>query len=214
MEIWSLGHSGFRLKGKEATVVIDPPAPAFGNTLKGLAADIVCITHDHPGHNYLKGIAGTPYVVRGPGEYEVSGVLISAMRTFHDAQKGAERGSNTIYLIHMEDLLIVHLGDLGHSLSANQQQEANGADILMIPVGGHSTIDAAAATEMVSVLEPSIILPMHYATPGDKSGVPQDPVEPFFHAMGMPVTEAQNKLVVTRTTIPVAPQIILLTPRG
>jgi L-ascorbate metabolism protein UlaG (beta-lactamase superfamily) len=214
MEIWSLGHSGFRLKGKDATLVIDPPSPSHGSALKGITADIVCVTHDHPGHNHVKGIGGTPYVVRGPGEYEVAGVLITGMRTFHDAKHGEERGSNTIYLIHMEDLLVVHLGDLGHQLNAAQQQEANGADILMVPVGGHSTIDAAAAAELVGALEPSVILPMHYGPGTAKRAVPLDPVENFCHALGVPLSEAQNKLVVTRTTIPAAPQVVILTPRG
>ena len=214
MEIWSLGHAGFRLKGKEVTLVIDPPAPNYGYSLKGISADIVCVTHDHPGHNNVKGLGGTPYVVHGPGEYEVGGVLITALRTFHDAKKGEERGGNTIYLIHMDDLLICHLGDLGHALSANQQQEANGADVLMVPVGGHTTIDAAAAAEVVGAVEPSIIIPMHYGPNGNKGGVPLDPIEGFFHAMGVPIAEAQTKLVVTRATIPAAPQVVILTPRG
>ncbi|MBA3825478.1 MAG: MBL fold metallo-hydrolase [Ktedonobacterales bacterium] len=215
MEIWSLGHSGFRLRGKEVTLVLDPPAAGYGSSLKGISADIVCITHDHPGHNNVAGLGGTPYVVHGPGEYEVGGVLITGMRTFHDTKHGEERGSNTIYIIHMEELLLCHLGDLGHGLNADQQQEASGADVLMIPVGGHSTIDAKAAAELVGAIEPGFVIPMHYANSANTKGnVPLDPVEPFGAALGVPLTEPQTKLVVTRATVPASPQIVILTARG
>lgn len=214
MEIWSLGHAGFRLRGKEVTLVIDPPAPGYGASLKNITADIVCVTHDHPGHNNVAGIGGTPYVVRGPGEYEVGGVLISALRSFHDARHGEERGGNTIYLIHLDDLLICHLGDLGHPLSANQQEEINGCDILMIPTGGQTTINAAQATDLVSAVEPGFIIPMHYAGNTPRSGVSLDPVDTFCHALGVPIPEAQTKLVVTRANVPAAPQVVILSPRG
>jgi L-ascorbate metabolism protein UlaG (beta-lactamase superfamily) len=215
MEIWSLGHSSFRLRGKEAILVLDPPSPGYGASLKGISADIVCVTHDHPGHNNVAGVGGTPYVVRGPGEYEVGGVLISALRAFHDAKRGEERGGNNLFAIHMDDLLICHLGDLGHPLTATQQEEINGCDILMVPVGGHTTINAQQAADLVSAVEPSIIIPMHYGTGNPpKSGIPLDPVDAFCHAMGAPIPEAQPKLVVTRANIPAAPQIVILTQRG
>jgi L-ascorbate metabolism protein UlaG (beta-lactamase superfamily) len=215
MEITSLGHSSFRLRGKEATLVLDPPSPGYGASLKGISADIVCVTHDHPGHNNVAAVGGTPYVVRGPGEYEVSGVLITGLRAFHDAKRGEERGGNTIYAIHMDDLLICHLGDLGHPLSAAQQEEINGCDILMVPVGGQTTITAQQAADLVSAVEPGFIIPMHYGTlTPPKSGVPLDPVDAFCHAMGVTVTEPQAKLVVTRANIPASPQIVILTPRG
>ena len=137
------------------------------------------------------------------------------MRTFHDTKRGEERGSNTIYIIHMEDLLICHLGDLGHALNADQQQEASGADVLLIPVGGHSTIDAKAAAEIVGAIEPGFVIPMHYANSANTKGtVPLDPVEPFGAALGVPLTEPQTKLVVTRATVPASPQIVILTARG
>ncbi len=214
MEIVSLGHAGFRLRSKDVAVVIDPPSPALGYSVKGISADVVCVTHDHPGHNFTQGIGGAPYVVSGPGEYEIKGVLITALRSFHDAKRGEERGRNTIYLLHMEDLLICHLGDLGHPLTADQRQEATGADVLMVPVGGHSTIDAKAAAEIVAELEPGIVIPMHYGTTQLKTGVPLDPVEHFFSVMGVPVAEPVAKLVVTRSTIPATPQIVVLSTRG
>jgi L-ascorbate metabolism protein UlaG (beta-lactamase superfamily) len=217
MEITSLGHAGFRLKGKETTIVIDPPSPEFGGSLKGVTADIVCVTHSHPGHSYVRGIGGTPRLITGPGEYEIGGALITGLRTFHDDQHGAVRGANTIYLIHLDDLVVCHLGDLGHTLSAAYQQEANGADILMIPVGGHSTIDAATAVEVIGEIEPGIIIPMHYSAPWLKvptGGVPLDPVSAFCQAMGVAESAPVPKLVVTRATMPAETQVVILSPRG
>ncbi len=219
MEITALGRSGFRLRSKDVALVIDPPSPAFGTSLKGVTADIVCVTHQHPGHNYVQGVGGEPHIVNGPGEYEIKGVLITALRAFHDAKRGEERGNNTIYVIHMEDLLICHLGDIGHPLSSTQTQEVAGADVLMIPVGGKSTINARAAAAMAGDIEPSIILPMHFgpgaqAGPPASGGEPLDPVEAFFTAMGIPVTEPLTKLVVTRSTIPTQTQVTILIPRG
>src|SRR5271165_1871348 len=170
MEITALGRSGFRLRSKDVALVIDPPSPAYGAALKGVSADIVCVTHQHAGHNNVQGVGGDPHIVDGPGEYEIKGVLITAMRAFHDAKHGEERGTNTIYIIHMEDLLICHLGDIGHSLNAAQTQEIAGADVLMIPVGGKTTINARTAAAIVGEIEPSIILPMHFG-PGPNGGI-------------------------------------------
>jgi L-ascorbate metabolism protein UlaG (beta-lactamase superfamily) len=215
MEIIALGHSGFRLRGKEVTLVIDPPSPATGYSLKGVTADIVCVTHNHPGHNYVQGIGGKPYLVNGPGEYEIGGVLITALRTFHDDKRGEARGGNTVFIIHMEDVAICHLGDLGHALNATQQQEAGGADVLMIPVGGQSTINAATAVELVGELEPSITIPMHYGVGHDAGrATPLDPVDVFYHALGVPIPDPLPKLVVTRTSIPTEPQVVILAPKG
>ena len=220
VEIIALGHSGFRVRGKDVTLVIDPPAPSYGYSLKGISADIICLTHDHPGHNHVQGVGGKPYIVRGPGEYEIGGVLITALRSFHDDKHGEERGSNTIYIIHLEDVMICHLGDLGHALNAAQQQQIAGADVLMIPVGGHTTINAAMAVEIKGEVEPTITVPMHYSTSiagtGTATGraTPLDPVDTFFHALGIPLPDPLAKLVLTRTSIPAEPQVVILSPKG
>jgi len=213
MEIIALGHSGFRLRGKDVTIVIDPPHSSVGGSLKGITADIICVTHDHPGHNNVAAIGGTPRIVKGPGEYEIGGVLITALRTFHDAKQGAERGSNTVYIIHMEDLVICHLGDLGHELTAAQQQEASGADILMLPIGGKSTIDATKAAEINAELEAGVTIPMHYKT--DKPGTAElAPVNAFCQAVGVPVPDPLPKFVITRATVTVEPQVVILSTKG
>ena len=216
MELSWLGHSCFRLKGKEATLITDPPSPSTGYSLGRLTADIVTISHDHPGHNYVQGIAGKPqYVVRGPGEYEIRNVLITGLQTYHDEERGARLGRNTIYLFHLDDLLICHLGDLGHTLQARELEEVNGCDVLLLPVGGGNALDAKRAVEVVSEVEPQVIVPMHYATPALKPAAGElDPVEKFCHEMGVEVSDPLPKLTLTRGSLPPEPQVVLLTYRG
>src|SRR5439155_1984528 len=117
-----------------------------------------------PGHNNASVIGGNPRVVRGPGEYEISDVLISGVASFHDDQRGQLYGRNTIYVIHMDDLVICHLGDLGHTLQEEQLEEVADADVLLLPIGGQHSINATQAAEVISQIEPRIIIPMHYRT--------------------------------------------------
>lgn len=215
MEIISLGHAGFRLRGKETTLVIDPAPPEFGGSLKGITADIVCVSHPHHDHAYVEGVGGSPYIVKGPGEYEIKGVLITGIRTFHDDKHGEERGGNTIYIIHMDDIVICHLGDLGHPLIAHHQQQIGGADILMIPVGGNTTINAAQAAEIVGEVEPAVTIPMHYGTPIlEAKGIHLDPLDIFFNTMGASMADPVNRFIITRSNIPTEPQIVVLTAKG
>ena len=202
MEITWLGHSCFRLRGKDATVVTDPCDKKTGYNISRPTADIVTVSHDHPAHNNVSGVAGTPRVIQGPGEFEVSGVLIQGIPTFHDAAKGSERGKNTAYVFEVDDVLVCHLGDLGHVPSSEQVEELSGVDILFLPVGGNSTIDASAAAATVSLLEPKLVIPMHYKTPAAKDDL--EPLDRFLKEIGAPgaVSEAQPKLSVTKSTLP------------
>jgi L-ascorbate metabolism protein UlaG (beta-lactamase superfamily) len=215
MELTWLGHSCFRLKGKEATLITDPPSPSTGYSLGRLTADIVTISHDHPGHNYIKGVGGEPRVVSGPGEYEIEQVLIAGVRTYHDREHGKQLGRNTAYLITMDDVHICHLGDLGDRLDEKALEELSNADVLLVPVGGRHTLDAERAAEVIAQLEPRIIVPMHYQMPSYKSGAtPLDPVEKFLHEMGVEVAEPLAKLVITPSSLPSEPQVVLLNYRG
>ncbi len=135
MEISWLGHSCFQLRGKNVTLITDPFSPQLGHSLGKVNAPIVTISHDHPGHNYAAGVGGNPHIVRGPGEYEISDVLITGVASYHDNKRGQELGRNTIYVIHMDDLIICHLGDLGHTLQEEQLEEVADADILLVPIG-------------------------------------------------------------------------------
>ena len=116
MDITWLGLSCFRIRGSQAVIITDPFPPGLGYTLGKQTADIVTVSHPHPSHSYVQGVAGPPRVVNGPGEYEIAGVLIIGISTFHDAVKGQSRGKNTIYLMEVDGVAICHLGDIGHVL--------------------------------------------------------------------------------------------------
>jgi L-ascorbate metabolism protein UlaG (beta-lactamase superfamily) len=218
MEISWLGHSCFVLRGKNVTLITDPFSPQPGqpqgeaHKLGKISAPIVTISHNHPGHNFAEGVQGNPRVVRGPGEYEISDVLITGVPSYHDAKRGAERGRNTIYIIHMDDLVICHLGDLGHILQEEQLEEVADADILLIPISGSNTLSAAQAAEVISQVEPHVVIPMHYR-PSTGTGDGPDPLDKFCREMGIEAVNAQPKLSILRSNLPVETQVVILSQR-
>ena len=216
MEIQLIGHSCFRLKGKKAIVVTDPYSPSVGLKLPKLKADIVTISHNHDDHNNFAAVGGTlqrkkPFVVTGPGEYEIAGVSIFGTASFHDNCQGKERGPNTIYLINFDGLKLVHLGDLGHKLNDHQLEEVDGADLLFVPVGGTFTLDAEGASEVVSQIEPKIVIPMHYRLAGLK--IDLKPVDDFLKALGVENVKPLAKLNITRDKLPEERQVVVLKPK-
>lgn len=215
MDITWLGHSSFYIKGKSGSLVTDPYDSSVGFKLPKTEAKIVTVSHDHADHNQANQVQGYPRVVTGPGEYEIGGVSIFGIPTYHDDKKGAERGPNTVYVITMDNIHICHLGDLGHTLSEEQVGEIGSIDILFIPVGGVYTIDAGEAAEVVSQLEPRVVIPMHYQikglNPQTFSGL--DGVEKFLKEVGMdPVRE--EKYTITYDKLPEDMQVVLLEKRG
>ncbi len=208
MEITWLGHSCFRIRGSHATIITDPYSPDIGYSLGKPTARIVTVSHQHPGHSYVSGISGEPKLVTRPGEYEISGVLIIGMATYHDNEGGRNRGKNTIYLIEIDELAICHLGDLGHVLTAKQVEEIDNIDVLLLPVGGVSTIDAPKAAEVVRQIEPKVVVPMHYKTEALNREL--EPVERFLKEMGGKDIESQPKLSLTKTNLPMGTQVFLL----
>lgn len=218
MDITYLGHSSFKIRGKNATVITDPFDPQMvGLKFPKLEADIVTISHHHADHAYLDivtdpKLAKQPVVVDGPGEYEIKGVNILGISSFHDDQDGSQRGSNTIYEIRLDGLTLLHLGDLGHKLTEKQTGEIEDVDILFLPVGGFYTIDSKIASEVVTEIEPKIIIPMHYQRPGlnpqyfEKLTV----VEEFLKVMGKTDLQPQDKLSLTKDKLPEETQIVLL----
>ena len=215
MELTWLGHSCFRLRGKDATLITDPPSPTTGYTLGRITADIVTISHEHVGHNFAKGIGGDPKIIDGPGEYEVKQILISGVQTYHDIERGQRLGKNTAYLITMDEIHICHLGDLGGPLDDRAQEALNGADVLLIPVGGGNALNADRAAEVIAQLEPALIVPMHYATPVYKmADSVLDPIDKFCKSMGVEMTEPLPKLTITRSSLPSESQVVLLNYRG
>lgn len=212
MDITYLGHSSFRIKGKDAALVTDPYDKYIGLKFPSVEADIVTISHQHEDHNQAELVSGDKKVVDGPGEYEIKGVSIIGFPSFHDDKKGEERGKNTIYVIEMDGFRLAHLGDLGHPLSDELVAEIGDIDILMIPVGGKFTIDSAQAVSVVQAIEPSITIPMHYQVPGldPKTFSELESVEKFLKEVGI-TTEVLPKLSVKREDIiPEAQKIVVL----
>ena len=208
MEITWLGHSCFKLRDKQATLITDPYSPDIGYSLGKQSADVVTLSHQHPGHSFAQGINGNPKVVIGPGEYEISNMLIIGVSTFHDNEKGVERGKNTVYLIEINEVSICHLGDLGHVLTDEQVEELGNVDVLLLPVGGVSTINAPVATEIVRQLGPKIVIPMHYKTPAINCDL--EPVDRFLKEIGVHDINPQAKLSITKSNLPLSMQVILL----
>jgi L-ascorbate metabolism protein UlaG (beta-lactamase superfamily) len=208
MEITWLGYSCFKLRGSRTTVITDPYSPASGHTLGKPSAGIVTISHPHADHSYASAIEGQPRLVKGPGEYEIGGVLIYGMTTFHDAEKGAVKGRNTAYVIEVDEVSICHLGDLGHVPTPEQKEELGPIDVLLVPVGGVSTVNAATAAEVVRQLDPKAVIPMHYKTPALKRDL--EPVDKFLAEMGAREIAPQAKLSVTKANLPLTTQVFLL----
>lgn len=187
-------------KDISVNVVIDPFSN-IGLKEPRFEADILLITHDHEDHNNAKSIRGNPFLVSGPGEYEVKGVFIQGIDSFHDDVGGKERGKNTIYTIEAEDIKLCHLGDLGQKQLTDEQLEKIGnVDILMVPVGGVYTIDSSSAPKIIGQIEPKMVIPMHYGLPGLKFKL--DDVAKFLKAMGKNSIEPQEKLTIKSSALP------------
>ena len=216
-KIYWTGQSCFQIslsnsKDNSAEVVIDPYSD-IGLKLPRLSADIVMVTHDHPDHNNIGAVAGSPFVIQGPGEYEIKEVFIRGIPSFHDDKEGKERGSNTIYIFESENMKFCHLGDLGQSqLSDEQMEKIDSVDVLMIPIGGVYTISANAAQKIISQIEPKIVIPMHYKIPGLK--VELDELSKFLKIMGKNAIEPVDKLTLKFSLLPKegAMEIIVMKP--
>lgn len=199
MDVTWLGHGCFRLRGRSAAVVTDPYPPAVGLKLSRMDAEVVTVSHDHENHSYVQVIREGAYEIRGPGEYEVAGVSVIGIPTFHDADKGAKHGRNTVYLIEIDDVRVCHLGDLGHKLDDTEAEAVTSADVLLVPVGGEPAMNGAQAAEVVRQLEPRYVVPMHYAIPGLKLKL--EPLDRFLKEMGVTSSEPQPKLAVQRSSV-------------
>lgn len=216
MEITYIGHSCFRLKGKQGTVITDPFNSTVGLKIPSMTADVVTVSHDHPDHNNIKAVSPTPrrerpWYVTEAGEYEVSEISIFGFQTFHDDQEGKERGNNNIYKIVMDGVHIVHLGDLGHQLSDKIIEEIGTVDVLLCPVGGVYTIDAKGATEVIQEMEPSYIIPMHYRTPShaEQTYGKLGTVEDFEKVFGVTVDPVKS-LTVNSGSMPEQTTLVVL----
>jgi L-ascorbate metabolism protein UlaG (beta-lactamase superfamily) len=208
LDINWLGHSCFRIKGKEAVLVTDPYDSNTGYPINKTKADIVTVSHSHPGHSNLDMIDGEYKTVKGPGEYEIKGVFVTGIPVYHDQSDGEERGKSNIYVIEIDGLTICHMGDIGHTLSSKIIEDIGNIGIMLLPVGGLSTVDSNIASEIVRAMSPRIVIPMHYKTPA--ISWPLEPVEKFLKKLGINEFVPQPKLSITRSTFTESTQVIVL----
>ena len=214
MEITWFGHSCFRLRDRSVAVVTDPYSKDIGLLLPRVRADLVTVSHDAGDHNYTRGVKSGFRMLDGPGEYEISGVFVTGLELRGERKKtkeSAHRARNTVFLFEFEDLTVCHLGDLDHAPTQAQVEEALGeVDVLLIPVGGSESLNAAQASEVVSLLEPRIVIPMHYKVKGLAPSVKLDPVSKFLKEMGLDSVPTQETLKITHSGLPEETQVVLL----
>lgn len=210
MEITWYGHSCFRLTERGlATVVTDPfDSKATGYEPLKLRGDIVTVSHDAPGHNNVGAVKGKMHVIDGPGEFEIGGVFITGVQTNHVPKQNEGEPRNTLYVFDYDGLNVVHLGDLRRVPSQTEIEALGTVHIALVPVGGGTSLNASKAVEMVSLLEPGIVIPMHYGTPA--SSIELTPVSKFLKEMGLGEIEPQASLKITRTTVPEETKVVLL----
>lgn len=197
MEITWYGHSCFRLTERsQASVVCDP----YDNHIVGyqplkLKADIVTISHQSPKHSFLKAIKGEAYIISGPGEYEIGGVFITGVQTNERGKKEEETPENTLYVIDYNGINVVHLGNISRIPSQSEVEELGPVHVALVPVGNRGGLNAAQASEVISLLEPNIIIPMHYSTPA--TTIKLDGINKFLKEMGLSQVEKFPSLKIS-----------------
>ena len=211
MDIIWLGHSCFRLRADEVVLITDPYPDSIGLHMEGPSALAVTISHQHENHSHWEGVHGNPKLLRGPGEYELSDVYITGIMT--DAGEALSEGTrNTAYLIEMASLRLCHLGDAKSTLSTRQVEQLTPVDVLFLPVGGTCTVEVPQAIEIVRSLEPKVVIPMHYLTPGLR--VELGGVEGLLRGMGLSDVQPQGRLSISASSMPQELRVVLLEPQG
>jgi len=210
MEIVWYGHSCFRLAERSmATVVTDP----YDHTTTGyealkLKADIVTISHEAPGHSFVSAVKGRKHTLTGPGEFEIGGVFITGVQTNGHGKRAADEPRNTLYVFDYEGVTVAHLGDLRRVPSQTEIEALGTVHVALVPVGGGGGLNAAKAAEVVSLIEPGIVIPMHYHTPD--SQIKLAPLSKFLKEMGLTNVEALDSLKITIASIPEETRVVVL----
>ncbi|MFO7663144.1 MAG: MBL fold metallo-hydrolase [Chloroflexota bacterium] len=206
MEIIWYGMSCFRItERKLATIVTDPFAPTLGLGEVKLKSDVVTISHDAQGHNYLPVVSGYEHVLRGPGEYEIGGVFITGIAT----PSRNDAFNNVVYVLNYNGLTIAHLGDIGNVPSQKQIEDLELVNILLVPVGGGSSLSASHAAELVSMIEPNVVIPMHYQL--TNLSLKLDPLDKFLKEMGVTEVKEESSFKATGSdTLPEETEVVVL----
>ena len=202
MVITWYGQSCFKIQSGDLVIVVDPFSKDIGLTPPRFRADIALVSHQHHDHNNVESISGEPFAIIGPGEYEVKGAYIHGIETFHDAKNGKEHGLNTIYLIEVENIRVLHMGDYGEEVARDSRflEEVGEVDILLVPVGGTYTIDGENAARLAKDIEPKFVIPMHYKVPDLKVSLADN--SQFLKEMGARNVEPQEKLTIKKKDMP------------
>jgi len=215
MEITWFGHSCFRFTERGfATVVTDPyDSDTTGNYPLQLDADIVTISHNKPGHNHISVIKNGPFVITGPGEYEIGGVFVNGIQTNGKDKAATSDERNTLYVFDYDGINLVHLGGINRVPSQSEIEELGTVHIALVPIGGDSTLNAVKAAEIINLLDPHIIIPMHYMT--DNSLITLDPLNKFLNEMGISQIEPQSSLKIgSARSLPEETQVVVLAPQS
>ncbi len=213
MQLKYLGHSSFLIRSKDAKVVTDPFDPkAVGLKFPKQEADIVTMSHQHADHNHVAGVSEEALVIDWPGEYEKMGVKVTGYPTYHDGEKGSQRGENTMYKIEVEGITILHCGDLGHALTDEVVEEIGDVDILLVPVGGHYTIGPDEAVSVIHKIEPALVIPMHYGHDSLDQKVfgPLTGLEEFYKKYGSQPSEVVDILNLKKDAVPEETKLIAM----
>ncbi len=207
MELTWYGLSCFRItERKHATIVTDPYNGVGLPNLK-LKGDVVTVSHDAKGHNYVRGVANYTHALTGPGEYEIGNVFITGVATPH----AVNTRQNVLYVFNFNGLSIAHLGDMKQVPTQTQIDALEQVNVLLVPVGGGNSLNAAQASELVSMLEPNIVVPMHYHLPKQKLEL--EDVDRFLKEMGVTEPTQEDSLKVTSSNLPEETETVLLTPK-
>lgn len=209
MTIEWFGKTCVRITAHDSTVVIDPIGPKEGPRQPRFSPDLLLLTN--PSID-TSSVSGEPFIIRGPGEYEVKKTFVYGIPVVRDEKgKAGDDGPTTMYLIETEGVSLAHLGSLGHQLSNGELERLEGVDILFIPVGGHSVLNAERASSVISAIEPRIVIPIQYKVPGIKE--PLDSVNAFAKEMGVKDSETTEKFKITQKDLPQDNmKIVILTP--
>jgi L-ascorbate metabolism protein UlaG (beta-lactamase superfamily) len=215
VKIQWLGHASLLITAQDGTKIItDPYTPGvFGVNYSPIdeSADIVTVSHDHPDHNNVAAVKGSPTVVRGAGTQTVKGIPFKGVATYHDPTSGSQRGTNTIFCFTVDGVRVCHLGDLGHTLSDETAREIGEVDVLLVPVGGNFTIDAATARQVVEKLCPKVVIPMHFRTERCPD-FPVAGVDDFLSQMTNVQRAEGSEVEYRKETLPAPIQTVVLRP--
>ncbi len=216
MKIKYYGHAAFLITSSRGLKIIMDPyeSGAYGGQLAygkiNDQADIAMTSHDHADHNDTQSLPGSPQIVKGSGTQSVKGLSIKGIATYHDPSKGSERGGNTIFTFTVDGMKVCHLGDLGHVLSEKEIAEIGPVDILLVPVGGHFTIDAREATKVGEQIKPKVLIPMHFKT--EKCGFPIAPVDDFLKGKADIKRPKSSEASFDQASLPSRTEIVVLEP--